>query len=319
MKSPTPGAEEYHIAWITALPIELSAATTMLDEEYASSDDTTLYTLGRVGRHNIVLVCLPAGQIGTSSTATTVAEMKSKFPALQIGLLVGIGGGVPSSNADVRLGDVVISQPQRGHGGVIQYDFGKIGPGGKHIPTGFVNAPPAILLSAITRLKSNQFLGRSSLGSHLQCLAPFPAFQRQNAGADVLFQADYEHPGGPNCDGCRKDMEIIRPSRDGHGIVLHYGIIASGNQVIRDGKTRDGLSAEFGGILCFEMEAAGLLNFLPCIVIRGICDYADSHKNKMWHPYAAGNAAACAKELLTYSWYWQGPKDARGHPCEDSG
>ncbi|KAL5041215.1 hypothetical protein BDW71DRAFT_213261 [Aspergillus fruticulosus] len=298
MKSPTPGAEEYHIAWITALPIELSAATTMLDEEYAS----------RVGRHNIVLVCLPAGQIGTSSTATTVAEMKSKFPALQIGLLVGIGGGVPSSNADVRLGDVVISQPQRGHGGVIQYDFGKIGPGGKHIPTGFVYAPPAILLSAITRLKSNQFLGRSSLGSHLQCLAPFPAFQRQNAGADVLFQADYEHPGGPNCDGCRKDMEIIRPSRDGHGIVLHY-----------DGKTRDGLSAEFGGILCFEMEAAGLLNFLPCIVIRGICDYADSHKNKMWHPYAAGNAAACAKELLTYSWYWQGPKDARGHPCEDSG
>lgn len=48
------------------------------------------------------------------------------------------------------------------------------------------------------------------------------------------------------------------------------------------------------------MEAAGLSNGFPCVVIRGICDYADSHKNDQWHPYAAAVAAACAKELLTY-------------------
>ncbi|KAL4957598.1 nucleoside phosphorylase domain-containing protein [Aspergillus filifer] len=218
-----PEVEDYHVAWITALPIELSAATAMLDAEYEGSEDTASYTLGRVGRHNVVVVCLPAGQVGTSAAATTVAEIRAKFP----------------TEADIRLGDVVISHPQRNHGGVVQYDFGKIGPGGRHIPTGFVNGPPR-----------TDYLG------------------------EVLYR--------------REDA------------VIHYGTIASGNSVIRDGETRDTLSREFGGILCFEMEAAGLLNILPCIAIRGICDYADSHKNKSWQPYAAGMAAACAKELLAY-------------------
>jgi nucleoside phosphorylase len=67
---------------------------------------------------------------------------------------------------------------------------------------------------------------------------------------------------------------------------------------MRDGATRDTVSAELGGVLCFEMEAAGLMNSFPCLVIRGICDYADSHKNKKWQAYAAGTAAACAKEVL---------------------
>ena len=52
-------------------------------------------------------------------------------------------------------------------------------------------------------------------------------------------------------------------------------------------------------MLCFEMEAAGLMNNFPCLVVRGICDYADSHKNKQWQPYAAATAAAYAKELLS--------------------
>ena len=75
--------------------------------------------------------------------------------------------------------------------------------------------------------------------------------------------------------------------------------IASGNQVIKDAAVRDRLSAELGGVLCFEMEAAGLMNSFPCLVVRGICDYADSHKNKRWQPYAAGTAAAYAKEVLS--------------------
>jgi nucleoside phosphorylase len=82
-------------------------------------------------------------------------------------------------------------------------------------------------------------------------------------------------------------------------VVIYYGTIASGNQVIKDGVTRDRLSLELGGVLCYEMEAAGLMNHFPCLVIRGICDYADSHKNKGWQPYAAATAAACAKEVLS--------------------
>jgi len=81
--------------------------------------------------------------------------------------------------------------------------------------------------------------------------------------------------------------------------MVHYGTIASGNQVIKDGVTRDMLSSELGGVLCFEMEAAGLMNNFSCLVIRGICDYSDSHKNKSWQHYAAATAAACAKEILS--------------------
>jgi hypothetical protein len=82
-------------------------------------------------------------------------------------------------------------------------------------------------------------------------------------------------------------------------VTIHYGTIASGNQVIKDAPTRDRLSKELGGVLCFEMEAAGLMNDFPCLVVRGICDYADSHKNKAWQPYAAATAAACAKSILS--------------------
>jgi hypothetical protein len=61
--------------------------------------------------------------------------------------------------------------------------------------------------------------------------------------------------------------------------------------------TRDKLAKELG-VLCFEMEAAGLMNTFPCVVIRGICDYCDSHKNGIWKPYASAMAATYAKRLL---------------------
>jgi hypothetical protein len=92
---------------------------------------------------------------------------------------------------------------------------------------------------------------------------------------------------------------VERTSCRSQEIVVHYGTIASSNQVMKDGITRDRLSSELGGVLCFEMEAAGLMNSFPCLVIQGICDYADSHKNKRCQPYAAAAAAACAKEVLS--------------------
>jgi nucleoside phosphorylase len=76
---------------------------------------------------------------------------------------------------------------------------------------------------------------------------------------------------------------------------MHYSTIASGNQVMRSAAERDRVSAELGGVLCFEMEVAGLMNSFPCLVVRGMCDYADSHKNKRWQGYAA----AYAKEVLS--------------------
>jgi nucleoside phosphorylase len=294
--------QDYTVGWVCALPIEHTAATVMLDVQHQSpphdDNDPTLYTLGRIGNHNVVLACLPAGQIGTNSAAVVATRMQSKFPSLRIGLMVGIGGGVPSAGADIRLGDVVISQPYATHGGVVQYDFGKTGGGGRLTPIGFLNMPPTVLLNAISKQRSNHYIDQNALSMHLSNFKRLPQFSHDGAGEDVLYEASYNHIGGPTCDRCRKDKTVERTPRSCQEMVIHYGTIASGNQVMKDGITRDRLSVELGGVLCFEMEAAGLMNSFPCLVIRGICDYADSHKNERWQPYAAAAAAACAKEVL---------------------
>ncbi|KAH0556025.1 hypothetical protein GP486_006033 [Trichoglossum hirsutum] len=294
--------QDYTVGWVCALPIELAAATTMLDEEHQSlpqdSNDTNLYTLGHIGEHNVVLACLPAGQTGLNSAATVAIWMKAKFVSMRFGLMVGVGGGVPSAESDIRLGDVVVSQPHMHHGGVVQYDFGKTGPSG-FTQTGSLNMPPTVLLTALAKIRANHYIGRSNISTYMSAISDIPHFTLARAGRDILFESTYEHVGGPTCDRCSRDKLVERTAREGQEVVIHYGTIASGNQIMRDGVTRDRLSSELGGVLCFDMEAAGLMNDFPCVVIRGICDYADSHKNKKWQPYAAATAAACAKELLS--------------------
>ncbi|OJJ78472.1 5'-methylthioadenosine/S-adenosylhomocysteine nucleosidase family protein [Aspergillus glaucus CBS 516.65] len=83
-------------------------------------------------------------------------------------------------------------------------------------------------------------------------------FLRQNAGLDELFYSSYDHQEGATCDTCRRDMLVIRNPRRTDELVIHFGTIASGNWVVKDAITRDQLSARFGGVLCFEMEAAGI-------------------------------------------------------------
>ena len=293
--------DEYTVGWVCALPDEFTAAQEMLDEEHQdlppNGNDSNIYALGRIADHNVVIACLPAGQIGTNSAAAVAMQIKSTFQAIRFGLMVGIGGGVPTEEIDIRLGDIVVSHPAKHHGGVIQYDFGKTTPNGFE-RTGFLNSPPTILLSAINKFQSNQDRGKGSLSLHLSKLGRLPKFNRNKVGNDELYEAEYNHIGGNSCVSCSTTQKIQRMERTNDIPVVHYGTIASGNQVMRDGITRDKISSEFEGVLCFEMEAAGLMNTFPCLVIRGICDYADSHKNKKWQPYAAGTAASYAKELL---------------------
>ena len=294
--------EEYTVGWICALPVELAAAQEMLDEEHEDlerdNNDDNLYSLGSIAGHNVAIVCLPAGRIGNNPAAAVAMQMRATFRWIRFGLMVGIGGGVPSAEADVRLGDVVVSQPHRAFGGVVQYDLGKATPSGFE-RTGSLNSPPQILLAAIARVRANELRGRSKLSEHVSKFDRIPKFWRDNAGPDVLFEALYHHEGGHTCDLCDTHRQEARQPREIKEVVVHYGTIASSNQVMRDGRTRDRLSHEFGGILCFEMEAAGLMNSFPCLMIRGICDYADSHKSKTWQPYAAAVAAAYAKEVLS--------------------
>ena len=111
--------EDYTIGWISALTVKLAAAQALLDEEHdelpPEPNDTNSYTLGRIGKHNVVIACLPAGLHGLSSAASVARDLLRSFPNVRFGLLVGIGGGVPSAG-DVRLGDVVVSQPGPRHG-----------------------------------------------------------------------------------------------------------------------------------------------------------------------------------------------------------
>src|SRR6185437_4265232 len=101
-----------------------------------------------IGKHNVVIAVLPDGEYGTTSAAVVARDMLHSFPNIRIGLMVGIGGGVPSSKHDIRLGDIVVSAPRDGKGGVFQYDFGKTIQDQVFRNTGFLNQPPALLRAA---------------------------------------------------------------------------------------------------------------------------------------------------------------------------
>lgn len=127
----------------------------MLDERHdplpKPPNDDNVYTLGSVNGHNVVIACLPEGQIRTNSAANVATQMVNTFPSARFGLMVGIGGGIPPQ---VRLGDVVISRPARGYPEVAQWDFGKTEQGGQVVRTVYLDQPPKALLMALTKLKS---------------------------------------------------------------------------------------------------------------------------------------------------------------------
>ncbi|EWC47641.1 hypothetical protein DRE_03261 [Drechslerella stenobrocha 248] len=299
---------DYTVGWICAIPIEKTAAIAVLDEVHkplrVPATDTNSYTLGRLGEHNVAIACLPSGHYGTVPAAAVAINMRNSFPAIRFGLMVGIGGGVPSASNDIRLGDIVVSQPSGDSGGVIQYDFGKTIEKGRFVHTGSLNSPPTVLLSALSALQA------IILGSTISTIVQDgeqqdDRFFYPGPTADQLFHSDYDHVPGvgrqvDTCRQCSSAQVVSRPERTYDDPHIHYGLIASGNQVMKHGKTRDRIANETG-VLCFEMEAAGLMNNFPCLVVRGICDYSDSHKNKRWQPYAALVAAAYAKEVLRHT------------------
>ncbi|WXC47991.1 hypothetical protein QX201_007706 [Fusarium graminearum] len=319
--------DEYTVGWVCALSKEQTAATAMLDQRHADllkpPNDPNTYTLGSIGKHNVVIACLPKGEIGTNVAATIATWMISTFPLIKLGLMVGIGGGIPPK---VRLGDVVVSTPTDQYPGVVQWDLGTAEEGGNFKQTGSLNNPPTSLRTALAKLNTENELNGSKIPEYLdEMKKKWPRlaskYLRNESLEDVLFKADYSHvsENTTNCDGtptsddeeeeeeeekeeesckfCDRAKIVKRKNRD---MRVHYGLIASGNRIIKDATFRNRLKKDFYGVLCVEMEAAGLMNNFPCIVIRGICDYADSHKNKNWQEHAAAVAAAFAKELLNY-------------------
>jgi hypothetical protein len=184
-----------------------------------------------------------------------------------------------------------------------------------------------LLLAALEKVKTEHETSRSRIPEFLERFKQnFPSlaskYLKSDSLEDLLFKEDYSHvtrnSRGPDlipsdededededeesCQFCDKTMIVERKQRE---MRVHYGLIASTSQKIKSAPLRDKLSRNFGGeVLCIEMDiikAKPLFpSYFPCVVIRGICDYADSHLNEDWLEHAAIMATAYAKELLQY-------------------
>lgn len=304
----------YKIGWIATLPVDRAAAIAMLDEQHdpprdfeQDRYDPNSYAWGRIHEHNIVITS------GSETGYITVNDFLRAHPNIGMGLLVGIGGGIPRhgpgvEELDIRLGDVAVSHPTYNSGGLLQYDVGMPGPWERR---GNFNNPPQVLLHALSSLRVKHLLEPSSIPDFLEEMSkknPYmvergnrtSSFVHPGVHKDRLFVSTYTHnSAGDGCSLCESASEIVRHNRASTDPEIHYGIIASGNSLIRDAITRDRLGAQIGQeCICFEVDAAGIMNHFPCLVIKGICNYSDSHANDEWKGYASATAAALAKELL---------------------
>jgi nucleoside phosphorylase len=290
---------EYTVGILCALPIELKAIRALFDQRHEDLTrilgDNNQYSLGKMAQHMVVATSLPSGEYGTNAAASAVSDMMRSFMSIQFCLLVGIAGGAPSENNDIRLGDVVVSLPTQTFPGVIQYDLGKENEGSGFEETGILQRPPRILTNAISKLRSDPNIGIDALNPHLTKITDsLPTYKSPGPELDVLSRAACtRRTCKPYCTHLEQRLPRLTTEP-----MIHYGLVASGNRVVKDATLRDRLSRKYG-VLCFEMEAAGVMNRVDCLVIRGICDYSDAQKNKVWQNYAAAVAAAYTKLLLS--------------------
>ncbi|KAH8173518.1 ankyrin repeats (3 copies) domain-containing protein [Sarocladium implicatum] len=300
---------DYAVAWISAITTEAVAAQLFLDERHEPPShvhrhDHNVYTLGRIGPHNIVMASLPKGEYGIASAAVVSRDLLHSFPNIRIGLMVGIGGGAPTKANDIRLGDVVVSIARSHEPAVFQYDFGKTVQDQSFQHTQLLNQPPPLMRAAAGALEMQYEADGHDLETEINdILTKKPRLRKKYCRpppeSDKLFFSSVKHFDAC-AEQCSNDFQnlVKRPDRDEHdSIAIHFGTIASANQLMKDATLRDKLAAE-KSVLCFEMEAAGLMNHFPCLVIRGICDYSDTHKHKEWQGYAAMVAAAYTRHLL---------------------
>jgi len=337
---------EFEIAIICALPIESDAVEALFDEFWEEDytygkapGDPNTYTLGRIGRHNVVLAFMPG--MGKGYSASVAASFRSSFEGIKLGLVIGICGGVPRGVEDgkeILLGDVIIST------GLVQYDFGQqfsdrvVRKDTLQDNLGRPNMEIRGFLSKLGGLRGRTRL-RNNTSTHLADLCmkeEFEGSRYPGLQEDKLYEATYRHKhhdktGCTICVQCEdKDdavcgialesscaelkcddnRQVVRPQRkqaqpciiyeeaaEAHKPTIHFGLIASGDLVMKSGYHRDAIAAK-EKVIAFEMEGAGVWDNFPTVVIKGVCDYADSHKSKKWQRYAAATAAACMKAFL---------------------
>ncbi|KAJ5733317.1 hypothetical protein N7533_013764 [Penicillium manginii] len=322
------------IAIFCTLGVEADAMIAVFDEIWPEDryerchNDTNSYTFGRIHQHPVVLVHMP--RMGKTSASSVAASLRFSFPYIRVGLLVGVCGGAPvsaSRKPEIILGDVIIGTH------IVQIDLTRLYPHTlvrKSALQDNLSRPSQEISGFLSKLQSQaaQIDIRDSMRVDLASIFKSTIYPGTNR--DILFEASYSHKHAdknacslcisPDNDVCAKASamscaelgcdfsKVISRTRiqaindEGHRDsscypAVHFGGLASGDQVIKSALHRDRI-AEQEGVIGFEMEAAGLWDMVPTIVVKGVCDYADSHKNKDWQLYAAATAATCAKGLL---------------------
>ncbi|MDM8564036.1 caspase family protein [Candidatus Halobeggiatoa sp. HSG11] len=86
---------------------------------------------------------------------------------------------------------------------------------------------------------------------------------------------------------------------------IHWGVIASGEKILADNNSASKIQDHWSKLVGIEMEgygtalAAYMAESRPeFLMVKGICDWADSSKNDEWQEYAADVAAAFVINLL---------------------
>ena len=294
------------IGIITALPDELSAVRAVLNEHKREDKPGTgagrTYWIARVkslyGDPYQVVIAL--ADMGTNVATYRASRLLEHFPKVEALIMCGIAFGIPNFAVPAecpRLGDVVVSNWR----GVVQYDFTTRG-GGAGGVLGVINESPrppsSWLLEAVQILKSDESLGHRPweelIHDSLSRLKQISlTWTRPDDDTDRLID-----PSNPE-----KVLQLSDDSeRRKHQPRIFQGPIASANTLLKDPKYRDELSNHFG-VKAGEMEGAGVadatwLHGIGYLVVRGICDYADYQKTKLWQKYAAVAAAAYVRALL---------------------
>ncbi|EXL39052.1 hypothetical protein FOCG_18327 [Fusarium oxysporum f. sp. radicis-lycopersici 26381] len=304
----------FEIAIICALTLEADAIEALFDHHWDDDGppfdkepgDPNAYSTGVIGRFNVVLAYMPG--MGKVNAATVASNCGKSFLGIKLALVVGICGVVPFglTNEEIFLGDVIISN------GVIQYDFGR------QLPDHFVRKdtlsdvpgrPNLEIRGVLAKLKGLRH--RRQLSAKIANYLDVPRQDRDlhaeypGSTEDRLFEASYRHTDDQkSCEQLGCNGELVSRSRlaiaeASPTPAIHFGLMASGDAVMKSGEDRDRIAAA-EGVVAFEMEGAGVWDSFPCIIIKGACDYADSHKSKVWQRYAAATAAACAKAFLGF-------------------
>lgn len=285
-------------AIITALPKELAAVLAILDDpqrHFVKGDDNDYYFCtcpsANGGRHLIVVTLL--SKMGNNTAAAAASHLLRSFPSVEEVLMVGIAGGVPHpANVDkhVRLGDVVVTDEY----GIVQYDNIKKSAEGTEVRD--TSAPPsAVLIKKVKLLEAEMLLGKYPWEEHIARASGLENAARPDASTDNLYSSDDPSVLVPHPEDPYRERRLNQPK-------IHRGRIGSANTLQKDPKYRDSLRDEFN-IRAIEMEGSGIADGTweakqGYILIRGICDYCDSHKNDAWQGYAAVAAAAYARSLL---------------------